>query len=144
MNIKVEEILMVIVAFIIGYFLNGIINQNLVEGASTTNCSGITNKDKCVDNNCEWQDLFGTTNCVPARAPMPQQQMPDSDQVGGSVSKKGLLDMITDGESLIEKYCKSNKIAYDSNILNYYNALHELLKDTINERIGTVYNDCQS
>jgi len=32
MNIKVEEILMVIVAFIIGYFLNGIINQNLVEG----------------------------------------------------------------------------------------------------------------
>jgi len=37
MNIKVEEILMVIVAFIIGYFLNGIINQNLVEGGVVSN-----------------------------------------------------------------------------------------------------------
>jgi uncharacterized protein YacL len=37
MNIKVEEILMVIVAFIIGYFLNGIINQNLVEGRVGSN-----------------------------------------------------------------------------------------------------------
>tara|TARA_Y100000389_G_scaffold33530_1_gene28543 strand:- start:3487 stop:4047 length:561 start_codon:yes stop_codon:yes gene_type:complete len=46
MNIKVEEILMVIVAFIIGYFLNGIINQNLVEGGVVSNDGVDADKSK--------------------------------------------------------------------------------------------------
>ena len=161
MNIKVEEILMVIVAFIIGYFLNGIINQNLVEGAASTNCS-INNKENCkVDNNCEWKKLpFGKTKCVPAPAPTPAPpapapapappapapkpgQMPESDQVRGPANKKGVFDMIMKGESSIEKFC-SNKAKADRNILYYYKRLHDLLKERINNNLSGVYTDCEA
>ena len=42
MNLNIEEILILIVALLIGWFLNGIINQNLVEGVVIkSNCEDI-------------------------------------------------------------------------------------------------------
>jgi hypothetical protein len=50
---KVDDILMVIVAFIIGYFLNGIINQNLVEGRVGSNDGVNARKSKARKSKAE-------------------------------------------------------------------------------------------
>jgi hypothetical protein len=41
MNINVEEILMVIVAFLIGWFLSNMMNGGSVEGAEYEGCGGV-------------------------------------------------------------------------------------------------------